>query len=128
MRSLLCVCLVACVVLTAGFAGAANPGQVPDNTLAMLGLSGMQTMTDVQGTEVRGMGGVAVVYGTETATAPGGAKAVNGYFVVDSGRNSATSAGAAISVAAAGIGGSNGKFVVVGSAAVGGAIAHAGRL
>ena len=41
MRSLLCVCLVACVVLTAGIAGAANPGQVPDNTLAMIGLSGI---------------------------------------------------------------------------------------
>ena len=73
MRSLLCVCLVACVVLTAGMAGAANPGQVPDNTLSMIGLSGLQPMSDVQGTEVRGMGD-ASVSGVNIAKAPGGSR------------------------------------------------------
>ena len=126
MRSLLCVSLVACIVLAAGMASAAAPGQVPDNTLAALGLGGMQTMTDVQGTTVRGMGGTAVVYGVGTATAPGGAHETTGYFASNSSyRGSALAAGANIGVAASGVGVSNGFFVVVGSAVVGGSVAYA---
>jgi hypothetical protein len=41
--------------MVAGVATAATPGTVPNNTLAVMGIS-MQPMTDVQGTEVRGMG------------------------------------------------------------------------
>ncbi len=124
MRFLLCACLVACVVMTAGFAGAATPGQVPDNTLAMIGLSGIQPMTDVQGTEVRGMGGTAVVYGTEVATAPIGVVALNGYYAKGTGYY-ASAAGVAGSLAVSGIGGSSGSFIVAGSIAVGGAYATA---
>jgi hypothetical protein len=62
MRSLLVVCLVACVALVAGTANAG--GQISDNTLAQMGLAGLQTMSDVQGTEVRGMGFYAVIGGT----------------------------------------------------------------
>ena len=58
MRSLLIVCLVACVALVAGTANAA--GQISDNALAQMGLAGLQTMSDVQGTEIRGMGFAAV--------------------------------------------------------------------
>jgi hypothetical protein len=54
MRSLLVVCLVACLALVAGTANAG--GQISDNTLAQMGIAGLQTMSDVQGTEVRGMG------------------------------------------------------------------------
>jgi opacity protein-like surface antigen len=61
MRSLLVLCAVVSVLaLTAGMANAANPGQVPNSTLAQLGLSGMQPMSDVQGTDIRGMGFVVV--------------------------------------------------------------------
>ena len=127
MRSLLCVCLVACVVLTAGFAGTANPGQVPDNTLAMMGFSGMQTMTDVQGTEIRGMGGVAAVYGVGTATAPGGAHETTGYYASETKSTGApvVAAGANAGIAASGIGFSSGKFVVAGSVVIGGSVAFA---
>ena len=64
MRSLLIVCVVACVALVAGTANAA--GQISDNTLAQMGLAGLQTMSDAQGSEIRGMGFAAVV-GTNTA-------------------------------------------------------------
>ena len=110
MRSLLCVCLVACVVLTAGFAGAATPGQVSDNTLAMMGLSGMQSMSDVQGMEVRGTSFVATA-GFSYAVSPGSA-AASGYVAAGSHYASGNSG----SIAASGIGGSLG-FVVVGAAA-----------
>ena len=70
MRSLLVVCtLISVLALTAGMANAANPGQVPNSALAQLGLSGMQPMSDVQGTDIRGMGFVFV---TGYALAPTG--------------------------------------------------------
>ena len=64
MRSLLIVLLVACVALVAGTANAA--GQISDNALAQMGLAGLQTMSDVQGTEIRGMG-----FGADLATTKG---------------------------------------------------------
>ena len=90
MRSLLIVCAVVSVLaLTAGMANAA--GQVPNATLAQLGLSGLQTMSDVQGTDIRGMGfatvggyssastyyGAAAGYGA-TAKSPAGYTAATG--------------------------------------------------
>jgi hypothetical protein len=57
MRSLLIVCVI---VLMAGVANAAAPGQISDNALAQMGLSGMQTMSDAQGSQIRGMGFVSV--------------------------------------------------------------------
>jgi hypothetical protein len=104
-------------------AGAANPGQVPDNTLSMIGLSGLQPMSDVQGTEVRGMG-YASVSGVNIAKAPGGSVAINGYNAT-SHAGSATAYGVSGSLAVSGIGLSNGHFVVAGAIAVGGAYAHA---
>ena len=52
MRYLLIASLV---LMVASVAFAATPSQVPDSTLAMMGISGLQPMTDVQGTDVRGM-------------------------------------------------------------------------
>ncbi len=83
MRSLLMVCAVMCLALVAGVANAATPGQVPDATLASFGLSGMQQMTDVQGTQVRGMG-FAAVSGFSFAAAPGGQASGNNYVAVSS--------------------------------------------
>jgi hypothetical protein len=121
MRSLLAVCVV--LALTAGVANAANPGQVPDATLAQLGLSGLQTMSDVQGTDIRGMG-FASVSGVEIAKAPGGSVAINGYNTASFGNNAKTYAVAG-SIAVSGIGFSNGNFVVAGAIAGGGAYAYA---
>jgi hypothetical protein len=56
MRSLLVVCVVACLALTAGMANAASPGQISDNALAQMGLGGLQPMSDAQGAQIRGMG------------------------------------------------------------------------
>jgi hypothetical protein len=56
MRYLMILCIVVCAALTVSIADAATPGQISDNTLAEMGLAGMQSMSDVQGTEVRGMG------------------------------------------------------------------------
>jgi hypothetical protein len=54
MRLLITLSVVACVVLAANFATAANPGQVSHNTLSKMGVSGLQPMSDVQGTAIRG--------------------------------------------------------------------------
>jgi hypothetical protein len=54
MPKLIALCVVVCAVLAAGFASAANPGQVPQNTLCKMGLADLQPMSDVQGTAVRG--------------------------------------------------------------------------
>ncbi len=126
MRSLLMVCAVVCLALVAGVASAATPGQVPDATLAAFGLSGMQQMSDVQGTQVRGMG-FAAVGGFSSAVAPGAASA-NGYVAVSGPTRNALAAGASLSVAASGVGvftpiGNSG--IVVGAVAGGGAIAYA---
>ena len=126
MRSLLMVCAVVCVALVAGVASAATPGQVPDATLASFGLSGMQQMSDVQGTQVRGMG-FAAVSGFSVAQAPGGQISANNYVGV-SATNNALAAGASVSVAASGVGifTPGGNFgLVVGGVAGGGAIAYA---
>ena len=126
MRSLLIVCLVACVALVAGTANAA--GQISDNTLAQMGLAGLQTMSDVQGTEVRGMG-FAAVSGTNTARLFG-STASNSYVAVsDPRRGSALAAGASVGIVAAGIGvfpnNAGPSGAVVGVIAVGGAVAYA---
>jgi hypothetical protein len=127
MRSLLMVCAVVCLALVASVASAA-PGQVPDATLAAYGLSGMQQMSDVQGTQVRGMG-FAAVSGFSVAQAPGGQISANNYVAVSNPHHgSALAAGASVSVAASGVGvftpwGNGG--IVVGGVAGGGAVAYA---
>jgi hypothetical protein len=84
MRPLLLVCVAACVVLAAGMANAA--GQISDNALAQMGLAGLQTMSDAQGAEVRGMGfGVRFVTTQGSASAKGlGACASSSYLAVGS--------------------------------------------
>jgi hypothetical protein len=126
MRSLLMVCAVVCLALVASVASAA-PGQVSDSTLAAFGLGGMQQMTDVQGTQVRGMG-FAVVGGIGTANAPGGQTETTWYAAGAAHPGPVVAAGANVSVAASGIGvftpiGNVG--VVVGGVALGGSVAYA---
>ena len=97
MRSLLVVCAVISVLaLTAGMANAANPGQVPNSSLAQLGLSGMQPMSDVQGTDIRGMGFV-VVSGYAGATTFSSAS-FSGYVAGATG-STAVASGGAIAIA-----------------------------
>ena len=83
------------IALTAGMADAA--GQISDNTLAQMGLAGLQTMSDVQATEIRGMGFGAITGAISYAAASNGsgsAQAAGGALA--SGKN-----GVAISVSAA---------------------------
>ena len=75
MRSLLIACVVVCVALMAGVADAA---QISDGTLAQMGLSSMQPMSDApQGAEVRGMGFAWV--GGSSSAAVFGANSSNAY-------------------------------------------------
>ena len=72
MRYLLIASLV---LMVASVACAATPGQVPDSTLAMMGISGAQPMSDVQGADIRGTSFVvktayAHVSGTTNVTTP----------------------------------------------------------
>jgi hypothetical protein len=80
MRSLLLIVAMLCLSLVAGMASAASPGNVPDATLALFGLSGMQQMTDAQGSNVRGTG-FAFVSGYVVATAPNGQISARNYSV-----------------------------------------------
>ena len=133
MRSLIVLCVVLCVVLAAGFASAANPGQVSQNTLSKMGLADLQPMSDVQGTSVRGSG-FASVSGYSTASSGGGAPVLgtdahawNKYSATSKTTN-ALAAGGSVSVSASGIGvflprGAVGA--VVGSVSGGGAVAYA---
>ena len=68
MRVVLMVVVAVGLVFLAGTVNAAQPGQVPNATLARLGLSRVQPMTDAQGLGIRGSG-FAMVNGTNTATA-----------------------------------------------------------
>jgi hypothetical protein len=126
MRSVILMSLVACLVLMAGVANAAQPaGQVPNATLAQLGLGQMHQMTDVQGTTIRGSG-FAAVGGWSWATSPTSGSG-NSYVAVSTAKP-ALAAGASASVAASGSGvftpwGNYGG--VVGSVAFGGAVAYA---
>lgn len=54
MRSLKTVLAGVCLLVGASAVSAAEPGQVPGDALAAVGLSGMQTMSDSEGTAVRG--------------------------------------------------------------------------
>lgn len=54
MRSLTIVIAMVALFAFAASTQAADPGQVPDDTLAKLGLGGMEKMTDAEGEQVRG--------------------------------------------------------------------------
>ncbi len=61
MRSLICAFAVVALLTSASIASAAEPGQVSNDALAAVGLSGMQTMSDAEGTQIRGQ--AAYAYG-----------------------------------------------------------------
>jgi hypothetical protein len=125
MRSVLTMVLVASLVLVAGMASAAQPvGQVPNTTLADLGLGGMQQMNDIQGTSIRGSG-FATIGGYTFANSLGSGAAST--YQATSATNRALAAGGSLSVAASGIGvitpNGNGA-IIIGTAAIGGAFAY----
>jgi hypothetical protein len=79
MRNLLTVCAVVCVVLlAASFATAANPGQVPHNTLSQMGLAGLQPMTDLEGSTVHAKGFVTAG-GSSIAVTPNASSNYSSY-------------------------------------------------
>lgn len=88
------------VVLAFGFAGqaVAADGNVSNGMLADMGLSGIQTMSDTQGDQIRGKG-YASVWGGGYAAVHGAASA-NGYVATSSNHHSSSlAAGANLSVA-----------------------------
>jgi hypothetical protein len=91
---------IASVLVLSAAPALAGDGQVSHKSLAKMGLSGMQTMSDTQGMKIRGTS-VAVVAGISYAHISGeggSAGSVNGYFAA--GHHSAS--GANLSVAATG--------------------------
>lgn len=130
MRSLLVVCAL---LLVASVACAATPGQVPDATLASFGLSGMQQMTDAQGTSIRGMGSYhtsafVAVSGSGTANFLGSTETTS-YLGAGSANNASGNNIAAAGVIVGGVI-HNGQLVsgtiVIGSVAVGGSSVSVG--
>jgi hypothetical protein len=113
---------LAVVMMFAGPALAADHGNLSQSQLAKMGLSGMNSMSDTQGTAVRGSG-FALAWGAGYATIikedPASAGTANGYLAV----GHSLAAGANISVAGAASGGRYTTWAVVG--AVGGSIAVA---
>ncbi len=101
MKSLLSLASV--LVLSAAPA-LAGDGQVSSQSLAKMGLSGMHSMTDAQGTQIRGLS-VAVASGGSIAFiggGGGGAASVNTYFAAGhhsaSGNNVSFAADATVTV------------------------------
>jgi hypothetical protein len=83
MKTLLSIASVLVLAASPAFAG---EGQVTKQSLAKMGLSGMQTMTDSQGQKIRGLS-IAVAAGGSIAFiggGGGGAASVNGYFAAGS--------------------------------------------
>jgi hypothetical protein len=115
--------------MVAGLANAASPGQVPDAALASFGLSGMQQMTDVQGTNIRGMGTYAYVYGGGVANALGGTSQYNAYGAGANhffGSSTAVGVSGSLAVSGGALITPGGTFAIVtGGLAVGGGYAYA---
>jgi hypothetical protein len=91
---------IASVLVLSAAPAMAGEGRVSNQSLAKMGLSGMQTMSDAQGMQIRGTS-IAVVAGISYAHISGeggSAGSVNGYFAA--GNHSAS--GANLSAAAAG--------------------------
>jgi hypothetical protein len=77
---------IASVLVLSAAPALAGDGQVSHKSLAKMGLSGMQTMTDSQGMKIRGTS-IAVAAGGSIAfigTKGGGAASVNTYFAAGS--------------------------------------------
>jgi hypothetical protein len=91
---------IASVLVLSAAPAMAGQGHVSNQSLAKMGLSGMQTMSDAQGMQIRGTS-IAVVAGFSYAHISGeggSAGSVNGYFAA--GHTSAS--GANLSAAASG--------------------------
>lgn len=114
----------ACVaaVLFLGLASFASAGEIKKSTLSSMGLGSMQTLSDSEGSTVRGQG-VAIVFGVSRSNVLG-QSGTNGYAAVSTATPNALAAGASISVS--GVGASIGPFsgFVVGGS-VGGSVAFA---
>jgi len=93
---------LAVVMMFAGPALAADHGNLSQSQLAKMGLSGMNAMSDTQGTAVRGMG-FSLAFGASYAHIqkedPASAGSINGYLAVDKSRGSTLAGGANLSVA-----------------------------
>jgi hypothetical protein len=111
---------LAVVMIFAAPALAADRGNLSQDNLAKMGLSGMTVMSDVQGTSVRGMG-FALAYGASYAKTHN-AGTVNGYLAA----GNTVAAGANLSVAGSAgsgwFGSTNWSVVGAGGASV--AFAH----
>lgn len=81
---------------------AADQGNLTQNNLAKMGLSGMTVMSDAQGTAIRGMG-FSKAWGNSYVNIKG-AGSENGYFAKDSGKKGSLAGGLNISVAGKGQG------------------------
>jgi hypothetical protein len=99
----------------------ADNGNLSQNQLAKLGLSGMSAMSDAQGNAVRGMG-FSVAFGASFAKQGNSAGSVNGYLAADSGNHGSLAGGANISVAGSAgsgwFGGTNWNVVGAGGASI----------
>ncbi len=73
MKRLLALAAVFAIVAGTAIAG---DGQVPHRDLAKMGLSGMTTLSDAQGMQVRG----TFVIATSSTNVPGGVNIVNFHF------------------------------------------------
>lgn len=75
--------------LFAAFSGTAVAGEIPDNTLSAMGLSGMDRLSDDQGMQVRGEGfGMVFGIGGAAAILPTAmAMQLDGHFANSSGFN-----------------------------------------
>lgn len=114
---------LALVALCSGTLFAAD---VSDQTLAKMGLSGMQSVSDAQGLQIRGMGTQASVFGVTAAWTRNSAD-VNGYHAeAEHRRGDSFAVGASIGVAVkGGYNSATGNWRISGGAAVGASVAYA---
>lgn len=127
MKKIACVLAVVAIAFAASTASAAEPqGTVSSDTLAAIGLSDLQVMSDIEGQQVRGtfaiVGGVATtnfnLFGSSAST-------TNFYAAGDFGGGPDFAVGAAGGVSGGFIS-FGGPPIAVGVFAVGGSVAFAG--
>src|SRR5579863_5317482 len=115
--------LATVVALSAAPAFAAD-GHVSRHSLAKMGLSGMTSMSDAQGTAIRGLS-IAVVTGDSNVNLGFGNSADSQFFAAGSGRGTHYAAGFSASTASVDYDAHRGSFsVTVTTATAAGAIAH----
>lgn len=105
--------MIIAVVMIFAAPALASDGNVSNDNLAKMGLSGMNVMSDAQGTAVRGLG-YARVSGTSYAVLRGSNDVANYSAKSNTGPNNYLAAGIAVS----GVGNSSGRFVVSGGLSV----------